>query len=104
MQVLPLPFTSLFLGTLGLSFPSYSELGALPHSQGLIGVTMCVGGCVKLEREAETAIICSILSSIIFENKLILFLEVSLCINGCTSILMIRATNPCLTVETERPR
>lgn len=65
---------------------------------------MCVGGCVKLEREVEIVIICSILFFIIFENKLILFLEVSLCIDGCILILMIRVINLCLTVEIERSR
>lgn len=58
----------------------------------------------KLEKEAKrkslsefkTANVCSILSSIIFDNSLILFLELSLYIDGFGSILMIRAAEPYL--------
>lgn len=69
---------------------------------------VCVCVCKTEERSKErlgklkTAIVCSILPSIIFDNTLILFIEVILCIDGFMSILMIRATKPCSRVEHER--
>ena len=64
------------------------------------------GGERSRERlgKLKTVIVCSILSSRIFDNTLILFIKVSLCIDGFMSILMTRATKPCLRVEPERLR